>query len=264
MKKIPKDMQIGSVHVVNCGTIEIVDYKNKNDVLIKFMETKHTDRTTSSQIRSKSIKNKMLPTVYGVGFVGVGGYKAKTNGRNTRAYAVWHEMIRRCYISDGNNVSYKGCTVCEEWHNFQNFAEWFYENYPSDGLSYDLDKDMKVIGNKTYSPSSCWFIKENVNSFVIDCLGSRGSSMIGSSYVKRLNKYQSYCNNQITGNLEYLGVFYVELDAHLRWRKRKSEIASMLIDCEIHENSILALANYKFALDNNLIHQYHENHPCKN
>ena len=56
--------------------------------------------------------------------------------------------------------TYIGCTVCIEWNNFQNFAGWFNENYIE---GYDLDKDIKVNGNKVYSPVTCLIVtpKEN-------------------------------------------------------------------------------------------------------
>ena len=39
-------------------------------------------------------------------------------------------MIMRVYKKEENrNQYYKICRVCDEWHNYQNFAKWFEENY---------------------------------------------------------------------------------------------------------------------------------------
>ena len=53
-------------------------------------------------------------------------------------------MIIRCYSNNYHQrePSYKECSVCEEWLNFQNFAKWWYINYFEEG---DLDKDLLNI-----------------------------------------------------------------------------------------------------------------------
>lgn len=76
-------------------------------------------------------------------------------------------MISRCYskLSLLRSPCYAEASVCDDWHSFQVFADWYYENHPLDGTTYHLDKDLKVKGNKIYSPSTCLFVtaKENCN-----------------------------------------------------------------------------------------------------
>lgn len=100
------------------------------------------------------MKDYMKPSVYGIGFIGVGRHKATINRRSTKAYTAWNGMIGRCYssVSQKSNPSYKGCTVDIEWHNFQNFANWFEDNYK---LGLELDKDIKIAGNRIYSKTTC-------------------------------------------------------------------------------------------------------------
>lgn len=71
-------------------------------------------------------------------------------------------MLQRCYDKDSleKNPTYKDCTVAEEWHNFQNFAEWFKENYIE---GYHLDKDIKIKGNRVYGPDRCMFVTPQEN-----------------------------------------------------------------------------------------------------
>ncbi len=107
-------------------------------------------------------KDLYLPSVRGVGFIGEGVYRASISGVETEAYKSWARMLTRCY-SAYTHPAYAGCTVCEEWHNFQNFAKWHEDNYIK---GYHLDKDTKVVGNKMYSPDTCQFIcgKRNVSA----------------------------------------------------------------------------------------------------
>ena len=54
-------------------------------------------------------------------------------------------------IKDYKNKTYIGCTVCEEWHNYQNFAQWHEEHYyevPNEIMC--LDKDILIKGNKEH------------------------------------------------------------------------------------------------------------------
>ena len=74
-------------------------------------------------------------------------------------------MLQRCYSKHHRHVykTYQDCTVDSEWHNFQNFAEWFYINYPKDGKKYQLDKDIKKKGNRVYAEDNCIFVTAEQN-----------------------------------------------------------------------------------------------------
>lgn len=103
--------------------------------------------------------NNFEKIICGVGYTGDGKYTPR--GKPER---VWQSMLLRCY-SDSYREQYPtyiGCTVIEEWHNFQNFHIWFKDNYV-DG--YHLDKDLKVYGNKEYSKHSCTFVPNKINTF---------------------------------------------------------------------------------------------------
>lgn len=95
--------------------------------------------------------------VYGVGFDS-GGTFIKTKGRaHTKVYSTWKSMLMRCY-SENYHVkfpTYIDCYVCDEWLDFQVFAKWFCGNYVT---GMQLDKDIKVDGNKIYGPEFCVFV----------------------------------------------------------------------------------------------------------
>ncbi|AUR82841.1 hypothetical protein NVP1029O_08 [Vibrio phage 1.029.O._10N.261.55.A7] len=142
---------------------------------ITFKETQTKSEAYQGAINRGAVRDKMHPSHYGVGFVGYGSHSA--NGSNI-AYRRWAVMLQRCYSPGWHekHPTYKDCEVCEEWQEFQAFADWFEENYPKDGICYDLDKDIRVLGNKIYSPETCKFVtrEENVS------FSSRGENYSGS------------------------------------------------------------------------------------
>lgn len=161
---IPKDFQIGSRHQVRHGWVTVIDYENYQKVKVVFDGTNTIRYGRTGDIRKGELRDPMFPTYHGVGFIGIGEYKIK----HTKAGTCWEDMISRCYSPafQKRRISYNGCKVCPEWHNFQNFAKWFYENYPDDGQEYQLDKDVKS-GKRTgklYSPDTCSFITHFENS----------------------------------------------------------------------------------------------------
>lgn len=158
-------MKIGSTYKTNSsGIVEVVSYKNNNEVLVRFIDTGYETTTQKIHIVNGRVKDKMLPTIYGVAFMGDGEFKTSENGKVTKCYSIWKAMIQRCYrVESRSYKSYggSGVTVCDEWLNYQNFAEWFHINY-REGLH--LDKDIKIDGNKIYSPISCKFVTPAENT----------------------------------------------------------------------------------------------------
>lgn len=250
---------VGSVWASkNYGFFEVIEYLGCNEIFVRFKKTGFVAKVNSGSIISGRVKDKLLPSVHGVGFVGDGKHKPSSGGIHTKPYIAWVGILQRCYSEKfkAKSPTYKDCTVCEEWHNFQNFAEWFYSNYPKDGRVLEIDKDLKSIGNKIYSPGKCLLVPQPVNTFIIDTGASRGNSMIGVSWHKSKGKFVSRCNNSIKNKVEHLGHFDNEIDAHLAWRKRKSELAYELAMIQDKEEVKKALLNWKEALDNKLIHPY--------
>lgn len=77
-------------------------------------------------------------------------------------------MIERCYDPkyQDRSPTYIGCSVDNEWLNFQNFAEWL-TNHDYYNLGYDLDKDLLTKGSKIYSPLHCSLIPSEINVAII-------------------------------------------------------------------------------------------------
>lgn len=147
----------------NDGDFLITKYKNAHKVYIKFIATGYEVVTSTDSIKRGTVKDRLLPNVFGVGFIGSGDQLSIEKGIITEAYLVWRNMLQRCYSEtfQKKRPTYKGCSVASEWHNFQVFALWFNENYIK---GYNIDKDIKINGNKVYSPETCLFVTTAENT----------------------------------------------------------------------------------------------------
>lgn len=166
----------------------IIRCKNSGEIDIKISQTgeviKNIQYTNLIRNRVKPLYSK---TVCGIGYVGSIGTIVDKRGRKFKSYETWRDMIRRCYdkkIQEEKHKSYKNCSVCEEWHNYSNFKEWFDINYYElKGESITLDKDILIKGNKVYSPETCIFVPKSINSM----FNKRDST--GNSFVQHDKNY---------------------------------------------------------------------------
>ena len=157
------ELQLGEIYSSNnYGDMEVVEYINSKNVYVRFIETGYVTCTQAGHIRLGKVKDLFHPSVWGVGYLGVGRYTWGSKGKETKVYTTWKNMLNRCYNPDYHKKypTYIGCTVTKDWHNFQVFAEWFDEHYIE---GYHLDKDIKDSGNKVYGPETCIFVTQSDN-----------------------------------------------------------------------------------------------------
>lgn len=193
------------------GKYKIIS-RSKNMATVKFVETGYQYEVFECNARVGKVRDPFFKRINGVGYVGVGNYKTSVSGNKSRSYTIWISMLNRCYSEkcQKRQPTYIGCKVCEEWHNYQNFAKWFNENHPKDGKAYQLDKD--IIGNgKEYSPDNCVFVtcKENVQAkpsvkpvSVIDRDGNIYTAQSQNDLSKKIGVYQSSISNLVNGKLK--------------------------------------------------------------
>ena len=168
-------------------------------------------------------------------------------------YRAWKSMIERCYSIkyQERQPTYIGCSVSDEWLTFSNFRAWM---MTQDWEGKQLDKDLLFEGNKVYNPETCVFVTPMVNSFTIDRGASRGEWLIGVTWHKPTEKFQSKCCNPFTKKLEHLGYFTCEQEGHKAWLKRKLELANELAaiqtDSIVVEALIDRYSNYKTIKQN--------------
>lgn len=161
--KIPEDIAVGTIHKSNnFGMFIVNEYINSKNITIKFLNTGFKCSIQAGDLRRGRAADKLVPTVCGVGFYGDGKYRAKVNGKHTLSYLTWKHMIERCYSVKQQKIqpTYTCCTVDPIWHDYQKFAAWF-EIHHID--NYQLDKDIKIEGNKVYGPDACLMVSKRDN-----------------------------------------------------------------------------------------------------
>ena len=97
----------------------------------------------------------------------VGNTTTTIKGKDKKSYQCWSNMLKRCYNKNVHNKqpTYKDCSVCNEWLCYANFEKWYDENYYEiEGERTELDKDILFKGNKVYSPITCIFVPQRINT----------------------------------------------------------------------------------------------------
>jgi hypothetical protein len=226
----PKD-RIGLIGKNKFGSLmEIVEYRSALDIWVKFIENGNLIHTEYKAFRKGEIKNPYDKSVYGVGYLGEGGYKGSINKKRAPQYMTWLSMMSRCYseVYHKRHSTYIGCTVCEDWHNFQNFAAWYDKNYYEiDGQKMCLDKDILQKGNKEYSPNTCIFVPSKINNLFLKHNLNRGEFPLGVTFTKHENKYIAKCRNS-EGKTIRIGGYDTPEKAIFAYKTTKEEIIKQI------------------------------------
>lgn len=228
--------RVGERRMMKCGEkCEIVEYINNRNVTIKFLKSGELVKCTYDNFKKGAIKSHFAPTVYGIGVVGL--EKTRGNGKPLKSYKVWSSMLGRCYDEKFHTIqsTYKDCIVCEEWLYYSNFKKWFEENYYDiEGQNMCLDKDILNKGNKVYSPDTCVFIPQSINSLFTKREVDRGELPIGVCWYEPNGKYKSQCNLfdiKIQINKEkHLGYYSNAKEAFNAYKKAKEENIKLVAD----------------------------------
>jgi len=197
--------------------MEIIEYFGANNSTIRFNDERGTIRKNVAfkEIKNGNVNNPYHKTTLGIGYVGEGKYKPKVNGKMSRQYRVWDAMMRRCYEPvTKRNSTYYDVSVCEEWHNFQNFAEWFDQNYVE---GWYMDKDILCYECRKYSPETCCFVPNEVNT--VFKKNNQSTYNLPKGVYPKDGKYQS--SIQMFGKQCYLGFFDTIEEAHEVYCTRK-------------------------------------------
>ena len=157
----------------------IIEYESSTNCSVLFETGYCKSNCFYNEIKNGTIKDLLYPSVYGIGYVGVGKYNSKDD---KKVYNLWQNLIERAYSEKfkSEHLTYKDCTIDIVWLNFQVFADWFYKNWkPWMNSTWHLDKDILVKGNKIYSPETCAFVPVKINSLLTKCDKVRGNYPIG-------------------------------------------------------------------------------------
>ncbi len=241
---------------LNSGDFKVLKYNDARNVEIRFFNTGFEAIAELGSIRKGKVKDPHVPSVYGVGVLGT-KYQAKVNGRNTKEYELWRDMLRRCY-SDSLKKRYPTYIDCEVSDNFKSY-EYFYEwchnqvGFGNDGNGnpFHLDKDLLTKGNKVYSEYSCVFIPAEINKLLIKRTASRGEYLIGVSW-SNTNKAFVARVRKSKGKQECLGLFNTEIEAFNAYKTAKESFIKEQAEkwkSQIDQRAYEALINYEVSID---------------
>lgn len=167
----------------------------------------------------------MKNLVFGFGINDANYYTQETNEFGDAIicpyYLKWKSMLHRCYSEKYQlkYPTYKGCTVCEEWKYFMSFKSWMKNQ---DWKNKELDKDIIILGNKLYSPSTCCFVTKAINNLIKTNAISKGKYPKGI-YLNKVDGKFFACIG-INGKPKNLGGFKTKEEARARYMTAKSNL----------------------------------------
>ena len=141
------------------------------------------------------------------------------DGVVTKYYKSWGSALQRSYDDKLHKKypTYIGCSVNSEWHNFQNFAKWYEENWKPHMEGWHLDKDVLIKGNKTYSPENCCFVPLEINKLLTKRQSCRGELPLGVS--RRNGRFDAKI--RVENKLIHLGMFNTPEEAFQAYKIAK-------------------------------------------
>lgn len=140
----------------------------------------------------------------------------KHNLTNHRLYQTWKNMMSRCYLKKNPNYQYYGAigiTVCDEWHNIENFINDMYPTF-KEGLSIDKDIMCKKlnINPHIYSKQTCIWTTKSIQTRVTKKIHSHNTSEYrGVSFFKKIKRYSAQI--KVNGKSIKLGVYDTAFEA---------------------------------------------------
>ncbi len=242
MEKKYSRSHIGKEYVTNKNlgayNCRIIDGGSKLGYCTVLLDTKYTIEVRYDQLKDGRIKNPYHKTVCNIGYFGVGAHKANKQNKSTRVYNIWTNMLKRCYDPETQvkHPTYVGVSVCKEWHNFQNFAEWYVQQPHSNELEWEIDKDLFSSKElKQYSPKTCCLLPKELNRFISYERADSSSGYPGVTWHKRDKVWQARVSLQ--NKRIHLGCFTEKSKAIVEYKKEKMR---HLIDLIIKYKRVLS------------------------
>ena len=229
------------------GDFKVLKYNDARNVEIQFLKTGFEASATLGNIRNGKVKDHYSPSVFGVGITGT-KYPTNEGGVNTKEYALWKNMLKRCYSDTckKKQPTYEDCEVSENFKYYEYFYDWCQNQVGFGNQDWQLDKDLLIKGNKVYSEDSCVFIPQEINSLLVKCAASRGEHLIGVNWDKTHKAFKAQVNKN-KGKSEHLGSFKTEIEAFNAYKKAKEDFVKEQANkfkSQIDHRAYNALMNY--------------------
>ena len=237
---------------LNSGNFKILKYNNTTNVEIRFLKTGYEMVTQLGNIRNGEVKDRYLPSVYGVGIIGA-KYPVSEGRRNTKEYMLWTAMLTRCYNDayKKQRPTYEGCEVSDNFKYYEHFYEWCHSQIGFGNEGWYLDKDLLVKGNKVYSEKTCVFIPNEINLLLTKRTTSRGEYLIGVYWCNTKKAFISQVSRN-KGKQEKLGSFNTEIEAFNAYKVAKEVFVKEQAEkwkSQIDPRAYNALINYTVNID---------------
>lgn len=172
---------IGHIFPQNCGDdLRVISKSDKKQGNITLYECEFLKYPCKNKLFKEKgtilkglVRNYNIPDKYGFYF-GEGIFETKRNSIEAKIYSILSKIKFRCYRNLGKDINnyYNKVLVCEEWHNFQNFCQWYLDNSKWNTFGYELEIDKDILCNikhletKIYSPETCLLIPMELNRFL--------------------------------------------------------------------------------------------------
>ncbi len=241
----------------SCGNFRVLRDEGYLKVTIQFINTGYTLVVRRSEIRSGYIKDPYHPSIFGVAYVGTGKYTPSCGKTQCEAYRCWFSMLTRCYGKIPLYTSYsdRRITVCDEWLNYQVFAEWYYEHKVE---NWELDKDFLGSIKKIpfYCPEVCEFLPKKLNSAIVRLFKTGAELPLG---VSNSDSGKYIVRTRVEGREVYLGTFGDKYKAFNIYQKHKRQYLETLVTKYEKELSSRFKSNFKdFKIQDPSIWKAHE------
>lgn len=147
----------------------------------------------------------------------------------TRSQVLWNNVVARCKVGGCYQRSSPTYIECiNGFKDFQEFAGWCqyqygYMNKEKNGRYWQLDKDLKVFGNRVYSKENCILVPQRVNMLLVSSKTARGDFPLGVCWHLGNQKFITKCHKG-GGIRHHLGYFDDPVEAHQAWQKYKVEL----------------------------------------
>lgn len=236
----------GDIFTMKSGrTCKVINYIKANAVEVEF-DDGYIVTLRYGTLREGTFTHPLDRTIMKVGYLGIGEFTYKGH---RLAYQKWIGVLERAYSNSfhkrKNSARYRGTMVAKEWQNFENYADWFYQQEYRKG--WEIDKDIKSTQVSVYSPSTCLLVPKSLNMAFQNKTGV--CHLKGS---RRQKKYQA--NISIRDVKKTIGYYRTEAEGNAAYMVEKYYyIVTLLAEEEMSDNlrnQILGATNVKFGRDN--------------
>lgn len=179
---------------------------------------------------------------------------------HTRGSVLWKSVVARTN-KDGTHrksrPTYENCRNLFETYN--TFVDWCnmqygYMHKEDSGRYWSLDKDLLVPGNKDYSPETCLFMPNKVNSIFSGKKKDNGLPLGVSKLQHDRPGFKYKCGS---GSTEIWGKHPTPQGAHMGWQAAKiAELETLLkedvLGKQIHELLSSRLTTLRYEFENKI------------